>query len=578
MSPAAIARVAEVHATGRWVPAFIDLQIAIDNSRLDQTYNTPALATLFLLAEQLDWFNAQGGLAWTTERTAESSRPALHLGREVASSRRPFVTDPSQRSAVVGTIDFDDSVDAAAVAKMLRANGIVDTEPVPQARSQPAARRDVPGGRPGRRRGADRLHRPRRGRARHVTTLVRDRRTWLTYSQLGVYGYFLYGFGPALTVLRDDEGFSRTVAGLHGTALAVGALLSALCVAQLAARFGRTAMIWAGLVLTCTGIVVLTAFTAVPLTLFGALLCSFGGSFVVTCTSTVLSAIHDETGPAAITEANAVAASVGAGAPLVVGLSVAAGLGWRPALLLVLPVVGVLAVLGRHAVAVPRPAVAQAGVRPGRLSRRYWIAWVVVTAGIAVEFCLALWSADMLADRTDLSQAGAAGSVTALVAGMAVGRIVGGRLALRLPVDLLLYGAIAVNAIGFAVFWTSTGVGSRGGRAARLRSRRVAVLPARAVPRHRRLGRPTGPGHRTAGHRRRRRVRRRPVRARGAGRRGRHPQRDARRPGAARRGRSRHPGRAGAPARTEAAAGLTVSDVGGAAPRRRARSAAPRPR
>ena len=289
-----------------------------------------------------------------------------------------------------------------------------------------------------------------------MTQLVRDRRTWLTYSQLGVYGYFLYGFGPALTVLRDDEGFSRTIAGLHGTALAVGALLSALCVAPLATRFGRTAMIWAGLVTTCTGIVVLTAFTAVPLTLFGALLCSFGGSFVVTCTSTVLSALHDETGPAAITEANAVAASVGAGAPLVVGLSVAAGLGWRPALLLVLPIVGALAVFGRSAVAVPRPAVAEAGVRPGRLSRRYWIAWSVVTAGIAVEFCLALWAADMLDDRTDLSQAGAAGSVTALVAGMAIGRIVGGRLALRLPVDRLLYGAIVVNAVGFALFWTST--------------------------------------------------------------------------------------------------------------------------
>jgi predicted MFS family arabinose efflux permease len=289
-----------------------------------------------------------------------------------------------------------------------------------------------------------------------VTTLVRDGRTWLTYSQLGTYGYFLYGFGPALTVLRDEEGFNRTVAGLHGTALAVGALLSALCVASLAARFGRTAMIWAGLVLLCVGIVVLTAFTPPPLTLFGAFLCSFGGSFVVTCTSTVLAAVHAESGPAAITEANAVAASVGAGAPLVVGLSVAAGLGWRPALLLVIPVVAVIAVVGRRAVAVPRPDVARAGVRPGRLSRRYWIAWVVVTTGIAVEFCLSLWSADMLEDRTDLSQAGAAASVTALVAGMAIGRIVGGRLALRVPVDQLMYAALAVNAAGFTLFWTST--------------------------------------------------------------------------------------------------------------------------
>ena len=128
MSPAAIARVAEVHATGRWVPAFSDLQIAIDNSRLDQTYNTPALATIFLLAEQLDWFNAQGGLAWTTERTAESSG-RLYTWADKSEFATPFVSDPSQRSAVVGTIDFDDSIDAAAIAKTLRANGIVDTDP-----------------------------------------------------------------------------------------------------------------------------------------------------------------------------------------------------------------------------------------------------------------------------------------------------------------------------------------------------------------------------------------------------------------------------------------------------------------
>jgi phosphoserine aminotransferase len=128
MSPAAIARVAEVHRTGRWVPAFSDLQIAIDNSRLDQTYNTPALATLFLLADQLDWFNSQGGLDWATARTSDSST-RLYTWAEKSDFATPFVTDPGQRSAVVGTIDFTDDVDASAVAKVLRSNGIVDTEP-----------------------------------------------------------------------------------------------------------------------------------------------------------------------------------------------------------------------------------------------------------------------------------------------------------------------------------------------------------------------------------------------------------------------------------------------------------------
>ncbi len=128
MSPAAIERVAQVHASGRWVPAFSDLQIAIDNSRLDQTYNTPALATLYLLAEQVDWFNSRGGLQWATERTADSAS-RLYTWAEKSTFASPFVADPAQRSNVVGTIDFDDSVDAAAIAKVLRANGIVDTDP-----------------------------------------------------------------------------------------------------------------------------------------------------------------------------------------------------------------------------------------------------------------------------------------------------------------------------------------------------------------------------------------------------------------------------------------------------------------
>ncbi len=128
MSPAAIERVAKISASGRWIPPFLDLQTAVDNSRLDQTYNTPALATIFLMAEQVDWFNANGGLAWTTARTEESSS-AIYDWAEANPITTPYVTDPAKRSKVVATIDFDDSIDATAIAKALRANGIVDTDP-----------------------------------------------------------------------------------------------------------------------------------------------------------------------------------------------------------------------------------------------------------------------------------------------------------------------------------------------------------------------------------------------------------------------------------------------------------------
>ncbi|MFE7635658.1 phosphoserine transaminase [Kitasatospora sp. NPDC057518] len=127
-SPAALERAAEIAASGRYIPPFFSLPTAIDNSSKDQTYNTPSLSTLFLLADQLEWLNGNGGLDWAVARTADSSS-RLYSWAEKSPFATPFVANPAERSQVVGTIDFDESVDAAAVAKALRANGIVDTEP-----------------------------------------------------------------------------------------------------------------------------------------------------------------------------------------------------------------------------------------------------------------------------------------------------------------------------------------------------------------------------------------------------------------------------------------------------------------
>ncbi len=128
MSPAALARVEELAATDRWIPGSLSIATALDNSRKDQTYNTPAVATLLMLADQIEWMLANGGLDWCVARTGESSGH-LYAWAEASEFATPFVADPAQRSLVVGTIDFDESVDAAAVAKTLRANGILDTEP-----------------------------------------------------------------------------------------------------------------------------------------------------------------------------------------------------------------------------------------------------------------------------------------------------------------------------------------------------------------------------------------------------------------------------------------------------------------
>ncbi|HVY97733.1 MAG TPA: phosphoserine transaminase [Solirubrobacterales bacterium] len=129
LSPAAIARIEQLDGAGdRWQPAFLSLQTALENSRKEQTYNTPALATLLLLADQVEWMLGNGGLDWCVARTADSSR-RLYGWAEASEFATPFVADPAKRSQVVGTIDFAESVDAAALAKALRANGIVDVEP-----------------------------------------------------------------------------------------------------------------------------------------------------------------------------------------------------------------------------------------------------------------------------------------------------------------------------------------------------------------------------------------------------------------------------------------------------------------
>lgn len=169
-SPAALERAAEIAGSGRYIPPFFDLPTAIDNSSKDQTYNTPAISTLFLLADQLDWLNGNGGLDWAVARTADSSS-RLYGWAEKSSFATPFVANPAERSQVVGTIDFDDAVDASAVAKALRANGIVDTEPYRKLGRNQLRVAMFPAIEPAGRRGAHRLHRLR-GRAALSTGTV----------------------------------------------------------------------------------------------------------------------------------------------------------------------------------------------------------------------------------------------------------------------------------------------------------------------------------------------------------------------------------------------------------------------
>lgn len=289
-----------------------------------------------------------------------------------------------------------------------------------------------------------------------MAQLNRDRLTWLIYLQLGVYGYFLYGFGPTVPLLRDEQHISRTLSGLHGTGLALGALVAGTTTAAIVRRWGRSTALWGGLLVLCVGVVAYVSTTALPLTLTGAFLGSLGGSFTITAVAPTLMEHHGAGGPAAISEANATAAGAGVIAPLVVGLAVLTGVGWRAGVLVTLVLVAVLvATLGRTPVP-PAHEVPQHHQGSTRLPTRYWIGWGVLTACIATEFCLTLWAADVLRSRDGLGPGAASASLTGLVTGMFAGRLVGGRLALRFGVEQMLYAALAVAAGGFAVFWAST--------------------------------------------------------------------------------------------------------------------------
>lgn len=128
VSPAALERIEEISRSGRWIPDVLSLTTAVENSRKNQTYNTPALAGLIMLDEQVRWLNAQGGMAWAAGRTARTSG-LVYDWAERTPSAAPFVTAPEHRSPVVCTIDFDEAVDTARVLSVLRANGVVDVDP-----------------------------------------------------------------------------------------------------------------------------------------------------------------------------------------------------------------------------------------------------------------------------------------------------------------------------------------------------------------------------------------------------------------------------------------------------------------
>lgn len=286
--------------------------------------------------------------------------------------------------------------------------------------------------------------------------LRRDRATWLIYAQYCVFGFFLYAFTPSVTLLRDEEHVSDAVAGLHGTAYATGVIIVGLAGRRLLGWLGRRLGLWVFLASLCAGIVVYTSTAILAVSLTGALICGASGSGVAITVAATLADRHGPAGPAALAEANGASAGFGLLAPLAVGFCVHQGYGWQAAMLSVLPLVAVLALIGGAFRRVP--AIAVPDVAPHHasapLNRQFWLSWTIVVLCVGIEFCMTLWCAQLLRDRTGLSPASAATGVTALVAGLSGGRLIAARVARG--VDWMLWRAFAVTAVGFVTFWLAT--------------------------------------------------------------------------------------------------------------------------
>ena len=254
----------------------------------------------------------------------------------------------------------------------------------------------------------------------------RDRATLITYGQFAMYGWFLYAFGPSVPLLRDEYGVTSTVAALHGTLLALAALLVGLGAPRVVRHLGRGGSLRAGSVLLIIGVLIYTSGHSLALTMLGAFVAGLGGGLVAVFGNAHLSAHQGEAAPSALSEAAMMSAVFGMVAPLALGLGVAIGWGWRPGLL-----VTALGVLALELLRGPTTAFNDTELphdqlpEPEPLPHLFWWAWGVLVSLVGVEFCLILWSSDLLRLRGGFGPGAAAASLTSVVAGMALGRGVG---------------------------------------------------------------------------------------------------------------------------------------------------------
>jgi predicted MFS family arabinose efflux permease len=293
---------------------------------------------------------------------------------------------------------------------------------------------------------------------------IPDATSTAAFLTLCTYTWFLYGVGPSLPLFRDELGTSSAVAGLHSLMLAAGVVIAGFAGVNLTRRWRRSGAAMRGIVLMSSAVLLFTGGSMLTgaelfITLPAMLLIGAGGGLALNISTTVLQEHNGAFGPAMLSLGNAAAAGVGLVTPLAVGAATALGWTWRAAMVLVVPLAVVALLLIHRQRKIPAYAAVPIGTARFTfrgLPQAYWLAAFAVVCAVAIEFCMITWTPDLLADRTGMSPGAASGAVSAVVGGMAIGRLVIGTLAThRSPLGLFLAG-VAVTGAGWVLVWTVT--------------------------------------------------------------------------------------------------------------------------
>lgn len=283
----------------------------------------------------------------------------------------------------------------------------------------------------------------------------RDSSTWAGYLSLTSYAWFIYGFSATQALIRDEQGTTRTVASLHAVIFSIGGIIAGLLAAKFILTLGRGRFITVALIGTMVGVLVYTAPGGYPVTMAGAFLASFFGTSVVVGANAFLFDHQKAAGPAAITEANALAAFAGVLAPLAIGLGSIIFLGWRSGVWVLFAGIVVSLLLMRRNPTVFRvpqdEAIREATHQP--FPKVFWWSLFTLFLFLTTEFTLTLWSADLLRERGGFEAGAAAASVAAVTGGILIGRILGSRFAEYFPVDRILAFAVLTALVGWSIVW-----------------------------------------------------------------------------------------------------------------------------